>query len=120
MELRADPRKRDQHQRKLLQQLAQEEKKRKHKLFVIYFSAGLSFLALCLIGFVAYKIAFAPTEYQFVPPSPSGRGEAVKTESHTIVVEGKTYDSVQAFLDRDTEPSVPIPRDDLPAGTIAE
>lgn len=120
MELRADSQRRAQHQQELLQNHRGNEAKKKQKLFVIYFLAGLSFIAVLLIGFVAYKIVYAPVEYQLAPSAPPVNPEPVKPESTQIMFEGKTYDSVQAFLDRDTEPALPVPRDDLPAGAVAE
>ena len=120
MELKADPKKRVQYQQELLQNHQENDAKKKQKLFVIYFLAGLSFIAVVLIGFVAYKIVYAPVEYQLAPSAPPVNPEPVKPESTQIVYEGKTYDSVQAFLDRDTEPALPVPRDDLPAGSVAE
>ena len=71
MELRANPNKRVQYQQGVLQNRQEKESKRKQKLFIIYFAAGFSFIALVLIAFVAYKIVYAPVEYQLAPPAAS-------------------------------------------------
>lgn len=121
MDLRADLNKRTQYQQAILRQQALAEKKRKRQLWVIYGSLGVIVFALVLIGYISYKYMYAPQEYQLVaPPSNTVAEEAPKVHGTEVVVEGKTYENVQAFLDRDKEPPVPIPRDDLPAGTVSE